>query len=168
MHVSIEVMVMKSRFEISAIGSVRTVEGRFYLQLKEDYIPALTHLAGFGHLQIVWWAHLTDSPQDRETLVVGKLFREGPDRLGIFATRAPARPNPIMISTVRVKAIDSEQGIIQLRFIDADDGTPILDIKPYFPMERVKEPQVPAWCRHWPKWQEEAMTFDWHTVINYE
>jgi hypothetical protein len=35
-------------------------------------------------------------------------------------------------------------------------------------MERVKDPQVPAWCRHWPRWQEETITFDWRDEINFE
>jgi tRNA-Thr(GGU) m(6)t(6)A37 methyltransferase TsaA len=158
---------MKSHFQISAIGSVRTIEKRFYIHLKQNFVPALTRLTGFSHLQIVWWAHLTDSPQNRDTLIAEKPFKKGPDQLGIFATRAPARPNPIMISTVQVNDIDYEKGIIQVRFVDADDGTPVLDIKPYFPMERIKDPQVPAWCRHWPKWQEETMTFDWQDEINF-
>ncbi|MGD2207680.1 MAG: TrmO family methyltransferase [Anaerolineae bacterium] len=157
---------METRFRISAIGSVRIREGGFCIQVDPRYIPALTHLQGFSHLQIVWWAHLTDSPQDRDTLIAEKLFKKGPDQLGIFATRAPARPNPIMISTIKVTEVDFEKGVIQTHFIDADDGTPVLDIKPYFPMERVKAPRVPAWCRHWPAWQEETTTFNWQDEIN--
>lgn len=57
--------------------------------------------------------------------------------------------------------------IHQTPFIDADDGTPLLDIKPYFPMERIKDPRVPAWCQHWPAWQEEAVTFNWLDEINF-
>lgn len=127
----------------------------------------LAHLNGFSHLQILWWAHLADGPQNRETLMVEKLFKKGPDQPGIFATRAPARPNPIMISTIKVTGIDFETGIIQTPFIDADDGTPLLDIKPYFPMERIRDLRVPAWCRHWPAWQEEAVTFNWPDEINF-
>jgi tRNA-Thr(GGU) m(6)t(6)A37 methyltransferase TsaA len=168
MHVSIEVVAMKNHYQVRAIGSVRTIGKRSYIHLKQHYVPALTHLTGFSHIQIVWWAHFTDSLQDRETLIAQELFKKGPDRLGIFATRAPARPNPIMISTVQVRDIDSEKGIIQVPFIDAVDGTPVLDIKPYLPMERVKDPQVPAWCRHWPRWQEETMAFDWQEEINFE
>jgi tRNA-Thr(GGU) m(6)t(6)A37 methyltransferase TsaA len=168
MHVSIEVMAMKNQYQVHVIGSVRIVEEGAYIHLKRDYGPALTHLAGFSHLQIVWWAHLADSTQDRDTLIVEKPFKKGPEQLGLFSTRAPARPNPIMISTVQVRDIDSEKGFIQVPVIDAVDGTPVLDIKPYFPMERVKDPQVPAWCRHWPRWQEETMTFDWRDEINFE
>lgn len=157
---------MQNRFQINAIGSVRVVEKAFQIRLDHNYLPALTHLGGFSHLQIVWWAHLAGSPQHRKTLIAEKLFKKGPDRLGIFATRAPARPNPIMISTVEVTEIDLEQAIIYTPFIDAEDGTPVLDVKPYFPMERVREVAVPAWCEHWPEWQEEAMIFNWRDEIN--
>jgi len=158
---------METRFQIEAIGSVQIGEQGTCIEVDRQYLPALTHLRGFSHLQILWWAHLADSPQDRDTLIAEKLFKKGPDRLGIFATRAPARPNPIMVSTIQVTGIDFEKGIIQTPFIDADDSTPVLDIKPYFPMERVQDPAVPAWCRHWPMWQEETMTFDWQAEINF-
>jgi tRNA (adenine37-N6)-methyltransferase len=157
---------MKTCFQIRTIGTVRTGEEGFRIEVDQQYISALTQLQGFSHLQILWWAHLTDSSQDRETLVAEKLFKEGPARLGIFATRSPARPNPIMVSTIRITGIDFEKGIIQTPFIDADDSTPVLDIKPYFPMERVQDPAVPAWCRHWPTWQEESMNFDWQAEIS--
>jgi tRNA-Thr(GGU) m(6)t(6)A37 methyltransferase TsaA len=158
---------MESRFQISAIGSVRNSGKDFYIEIAPQYVPALTNLEGFSYLQILWWAHLADSSQDRDTLIAEKLFKKGPDQLGIFATRAPARPNPIMISTIQVTGIDYEKGIIQTPFIDAEDGTPVLDIKPYFPMERVKDPQVPTWCQHWPQWQEETTTFNWQDEINF-
>lgn len=158
---------MESRFQLRAIGSVHSDEETYCIQIDEKYIPALTHLRGFSHLQILWWAHRTDSTRARETLIVEKLFKKGPDQLGIFATRAPARPNPIMVSTIQVSKIDFEAGMVETPFIDADDGTPVLDIKPYFPMERVKDPSVPAWCSRWPAWQEEVAAFDWQDEINF-
>lgn len=159
---------MKNHFQIRAIGSVQSVDKKFFIQIDQKYAPGLTHLKGFSHLQIIWWAHLADSAQDRNTLIVEKLFKKGPDQLGIFATRSPARLNPIMISTIKVTEIDLERGLIQTPFIDAADGTPVLDIKPYFPMERVKNPGVPPWCRHWPAWQEEVASFDWSDEIDFE
>jgi tRNA (Thr-GGU) A37 N-methylase len=156
---------MNNRFHIKPIGTVYVVETQFQIQIDPAYLPALAQLKGFSHLQVLWWAHLADTPQSRETLVAEKLFKKGPDRLGIFATRAPTRPNPIMSSTIRATAIDPEQGLIQTPFIDASDGTPVLDLKPYFPMERVRDLQVPRWCRHWPAWQEEVQAFDWTQEI---
>ena len=61
--------------------------------------------------------------------------------MGIFATRAPLRPNPIALSTAEVLDIDQANGILRLAYIDALDGTPVLDIKPYTPsLDRVETP----------------------------
>lgn len=158
---------MENHFQIAAIGTIHSHGTTFCIQIDEKYIPGLTQLRGFSHLQILWWAHGTDSTRARETLTVDKLFKKGPDQLGVFATRAPARPNPIMVSTIKVGTIDFEAGTVETPFIDADDGTPVLDIKPYFPMERVRDPAVPDWCRHWPAWQDEVATFDWRDEINF-
>lgn len=59
-----------------------------------------------------------------------RIGREGPHTLGIFATRSPYRPNPIGLSTARILAIDEENGIIQLAYLDADEGSEVLDLKP--------------------------------------
>lgn len=158
---------MKDQFHITPIGAVQIKQGGFYIQLEEQYIPALAQLEDFSHLQIIWWAHLADNPQARKSLVAEKLFKRGPEKPGIFATRAPARPNPIMSSTIAVKKVAAAEGRIETPFIDAEDGTPVLDIKPYYPMERVKNVTVPDWCRHWPRWQEEAASFNWQDEINF-
>ncbi|NJC96785.1 MAG: tRNA (N6-threonylcarbamoyladenosine(37)-N6)-methyltransferase TrmO [Anaerolineales bacterium] len=160
---------MNNTFQINSIGSVRVVGKVYSIQVNKKFLPALTNIEGFSHLQVVWWAHLTDSPKERENFVLGKLFQRGPDRMGVFATRAPFRPNPILISTIKVQEIDFDKGIIYTPFIDAEDKTPILDIKPYFAMERVKNCRVPAWCAHWPQWFEDAMTFNWSAeIVNRE
>lgn len=158
---------MKNHFYITPIGSVRMRHGGYYIQLAAQYIPALAHLEDYSHLQILWWAHLADNPQARKSLIAEKLFKRGPEKLGVFATRAPARPNPIMSSTIAVTKIAIAEGRIETPFIDAEDGTPVLDIKPYYPMERVKNVTAPAWCRHWPQWQEEAASFNWQDEINF-
>ena len=156
---------MTTQFQIESIGKIKAENNTYTIQLDQKYIPALQNLIGFSHLQIVWWAHLTDTPENRARLVLPKLFKHGPDRMGVFATRAPFRPNPILISTIKVHAIDYDQGMIITPFIDAEDQTPVLDIKPYFAMERVRDCVEPAWCQHWPKWQEDAASFDWRREI---
>jgi tRNA-Thr(GGU) m(6)t(6)A37 methyltransferase TsaA len=152
---------MKNKFQIETVGSVRIVDDTYSIHIDKKYLPALTNIEGFSHLQIVWWGHLTDSSQDRDRLIKHKLFKKGPDKIGVFATRSPARPNPILISTIKIQEIDFNAGIIYTPFIDADDKTPVLDIKPYFSMERVKDCEVPKWCEHWPQWFESSMEFNW-------
>ncbi len=153
---------MDTNFQIHSIGTVEEKENGMAIHLREKYIPGLMNIEGFSHLQVVWWGHLAGDPDSRKTLTLEKLFRKAPAVLGVFSTRAPMRPNPILISTIKVKNIDHEHGIIHTPFIDAEPGTPVLDIKPYYPMERVKNCTAPSWCSHWPQWAEEAMTYDWH------
>jgi tRNA (Thr-GGU) A37 N-methylase len=81
--------------------------------------------------------------------------------MGVFATRSPERPNPIALTTTEVMSIDFEEGIIKVTFFDANDNTPILDIKPYTPsFDRVETPDVPVWCSEWPKSTEESGNFN--------
>lgn len=88
--------------------------------------------------------------------------------MGIFATRSPIRPNPIALSVVEIIAIDYENGIIQIAYVDANDQTPLLDMKPYTPsLDRVEVPSVPAWCSHWPKSIEASAHFDWGKEFNF-
>ncbi|MEJ2449020.1 MAG: TrmO family methyltransferase [Anaerolineales bacterium] len=156
---------MDEVYQVKPIGFVQIRQENISIHLEQEYHSGLSGLEGFSHLQVLWWAHRTDSAENRQRLVLGKPFRMGPDRLGIFATRSPARPNPVMVSIIEVDEIDDKEGILYPSFLDADDGTPVMDIRPYFAMERVRDCQVPDWCRHWPQWYEEQMTFDWRQEI---
>lgn len=99
----------------------------------------------------------------------GKPYRKGPRTLGIFATRSPLRPNPIALTAVAVLGLDPEAGRIDIPYIDAEEGTPVLDIKPYHPsVDRVREVTVPAWCNHWPRWYGDSGAFDWEAESESE
>ena len=88
--------------------------------------------------------------------------------MGVFATRSPERPNPIALTACEVLNIDYENGIITIPFIDAENDTPVLDIKPYTPsLDRVENPVVPQWCNTWPKSVESSGDFDWSEVFNF-
>ena len=89
------------------------------------YHPGLIDLEGFTHLILLYWL----GPQDEPPLTITPPF-DGRPR-GVFATRAPARPNPIGLSVVRLLAI--EGGTLKVRNLDCLDRTPLLDIKPYLP-----------------------------------
>lgn len=78
------------------------------------------------------------------------------------------RPNGIALTSVYVTYIDHENGIIGLGYIDANDGSPVIDIKPYIPsIDRVENPKMPDWCKHWPKCVEESGDFDWESEFNF-
>lgn len=71
------------------------------------------------------------------------------------------RPNPLEMTIVPVVDIDQEEGIIRIEYIDAEDGSPVVDIKPYHGTDRLRGFAVPSWCTHWPAWYEDASEFDW-------
>jgi len=153
---------MKQEFKLSPIGAIRTGQDGFRLEIKEEYRPALKGLEGFSYVNVLWWCHLLDSQEYRQVVECEQPYKNSPAQLGVFATRSPVRPNPIALTAVAVLHIDYERGVIHIPYIDAEDGTPILDIKPYHPCsDRVRDVTVPEWCGHWPKWYEDSASFDW-------
>ena len=114
-------------------SAARGVEGR--VEVDEKYIPALSDLEGFSHIYLLYHFHLSKSHQLK---VIP--FLDYQER-GLFATRAPKRPNPIGLSVV--KLIRVEGHILHIENIDVIDGTPLLDIKPYVSeMEAVKDLRI--------------------------
>jgi len=98
-------------------------EGR--VEVFPEYSPGLKDLEGFERIWLVYWF---DRSADYKLLVRPYL---DPAERGLFATRAPSRPNPIGISPVRLLGV--EGNIIRIGDVDILDGTPLLDIKPYSP-----------------------------------
>lgn len=88
---------MSMNIELTSVGRVKALENGFSIQVDQEYIEALRGLEGYSHLQIVLWADRCDTPQMRKTRTIDNLFKKGPDNIGVFATRAPARPNPLLI-----------------------------------------------------------------------
>lgn len=159
-------MCKAEKFELHAISKIRTSEHSTTLEIDERFSPALDGLEAFSHVVVLWWFSHSDNAEGRNTLQVSPPYRRfaesGRDSVGVFATRSPQRPNPIAITTARILAVDLQTGHVQVDFIDAEDGSSILDLKPYSPsLDRVEDPNVPVWCAHWPRSLEESATFDW-------
>jgi tRNA-Thr(GGU) m(6)t(6)A37 methyltransferase TsaA len=89
-----------------------------------EYRDALLRLDGFSHLILLYWLGPSPSP----ALQFTPPFASAP--AGLFATRAPKRPNPIGLSVVAFDGF-AEPGVLAVRYLDCLDGTPLLDIKPY-------------------------------------
>jgi tRNA (adenine37-N6)-methyltransferase len=99
----------------------------------------LADLAGFSHLIVVFW--LDRLPTDRPR--PARVEIEGAER-SILATRSQLRPSPIGVSVVSVVSVDGSS--VRVRGLDALDGTPVLDLKPYIPYyDSVQAATVPAW-----------------------
>jgi tRNA-Thr(GGU) m(6)t(6)A37 methyltransferase TsaA len=157
------------KFHLTPIGQVRSSDTQTRLKLDPAFTAALEGLADFSHIIVLFWCHLTATEVHRGGLVHDKPYTQGPERIGVLATRSPARPNPIALTTVQILRMDLTAGVIEVPYIDAADGTPIIDIKPYHPsLDRVREVGVPAWCEHWPKWHEDAADFDWAAEFRFD
>lgn len=159
---------MDNIFIVKQIGLVRADGNGFRLELAPEYKEALIGLEGFSYINILWWFSGCDNQNDRSILSEVQPYTQGPKQLGTFATRLPQRPNPIALTCAYITYIDSENGVIGLAYIDADDKSPVLDIKPYTPsLDRVEHPEVPTWCKHWPKNVESSGDFDWESEFNF-
>ncbi len=156
-----EELVMEN-LSVNPIGKINVNEDGMFIKLEQKYIPALQALNGFSHLNVIWWFSDFDNEEVRNTLETTQPYKKAPEVMGIFATRSPVRPNPLALTAVQVIHIDYEKGIIQIAYIDANDNTPVLDIKPYTPsLDRVENPSMPEWCSHWPTSVETSEDFDW-------
>ena len=105
---------------------------------------ALDTLDEFSHIIVIYWMHEIDVT----TQLSGKIHPRGNKELplvGRFATRSPTRPNPIGKTTVRL--VERQDNILKVAGLDAIDGTPVIDIKPYIPgYDSVADARVPAWA----------------------
>ena len=112
---------------------------------------------------------MTIQYKTRATLQISRPYIRGPERLGVFSTRSPQRPNPLAVSCAQVLCVDSACGAVDLAYLDAADGTPVLDLKPYTPsLDRVERPGGPDWCAHWPGSVEASGAFDWSSEFAFE
>ncbi len=156
------------QYQVKKIGEIRSAGDEMWLELESEYRPALEGLDGFGYIQVLWWFSGCDNKADRSHLQEQSPYKGAPAVLGTFATRSPMRPNPVALSCAGVTYIDQDWGVIGLTYIDAEDRSPVLDIKPYTPsLDRVKNPAVPGWCGHWPDSLEGSACFDWGVEFNF-
>ena len=122
----------QASYSVHPIGIVKKIDDkRDKIEIFSRYQAALEHLEdGFTHVVLLWWAHQNDNPTSRSVLK-GKPPGHPAPVMGVFATRSPHRPNPIMLTVVRLLEVTST-GIVVKKF-EAFEGTPLLDIKPYLP-----------------------------------
>lgn len=110
------------------------------LELEPQFWPGLKDLDGFSHLLLVSHLHRTGAAPLEVVPFLDTRAR------GVFATRAPARPNPIGISILRIVRL--EAGCVHVADLDLLDGTPILDIKPYVPEFDARPDASLGWYAH--------------------
>lgn len=108
------------------------------ITVDEKYLEALTRIELNSHLWILSWFH--EAKRDVLMTSPNRINPELP-RFGVFGLRSPNRPNPIALSLV--KLVKVEKNKLYVENYDAIDGTPILDIKPYFEKDIIFSPTTP-------------------------
>lgn len=111
--------------------------------LDRQWQDALLGLGEFSHIWVVFAFHLMPPP---ETLQIRPMQRQDMPLVGRFATRSPQRPNPIGITAVEL--LEVRGTLLRVRGLDALDGTPVLDIKPYLERgDALQETRVGKWVK---------------------
>lgn len=116
-------------------GGAKGIRGT--IEMAPKYVPGLKDLEGFSHIFLIYHFHLSKGYALHVQPFMDNTLR------GVFATRAPRRPNPIGISVVKLLKI--KEAILFIEDVDVVDGTPLLDIKPYLPEFDTRKVQRIGW-----------------------
>jgi tRNA-Thr(GGU) m(6)t(6)A37 methyltransferase TsaA len=141
---------ISQKIEMTPIGFVKRSSSDEYerdrslvskIVFKNEFAKGLDGIEGWSHVYVIFWM---DKISDKEKMLV----HPGGKEVGIFATRAPIHPNPIGLTLVEL--VKREQNVLWVRGLDALNGTPVLDIKPYPDWEEghwivVTDFRVPEW-----------------------
>jgi tRNA-Thr(GGU) m(6)t(6)A37 methyltransferase TsaA len=112
--------------------------------INPELVEALDNLDEFSHIIVLFWTQRNHKVSTPNKIHLKR--NPGSPLVGLFATRSPDRPNPVSKTTV--KLLERKGGILRVQGLDAFDGTPVVDIKPYIPgYDSVDEAQVPEWVR---------------------
>lgn len=109
--------------------------------------PSLTDLLddidGYSHIMVLYWAHKIPAESRQLTKVHPMGLKDVPKK-GLFATCSPARPNPVLLTAV--KLVERNANILKVQGLEAVDGSPVIDIKPYAQgYYGVENPTRPQW-----------------------
>ncbi|MEM3090980.1 MAG: tRNA (N6-threonylcarbamoyladenosine(37)-N6)-methyltransferase TrmO [Candidatus Bathyarchaeia archaeon] len=131
--------------EIYFIGVVEKAgEEEAKIRIFSEFCNGLTGVEEFSHLIVLYWFHLRDNEADRRTLMVFPKRHMVNVEKGVFACRSPSRPNPVGLCVVEL--VKREDCVLTVRGLDAFEGSPIIDIKPYIPsVDFVENVRVPDW-----------------------
>jgi len=113
------------------------VQGK--IEILQELTEGLADLDGFSHIIVLFHLHLSDGYKLKVVPYMDEQER------GVFATRAPRRPNPIGLSVVRLQRV--EDNVLHICDVDMLDGTPVLDIKPYTPHFEPDEEFKSGWLQ---------------------
>ena len=116
-------------------AAAKSIDGT--VEVFEEYAEGLKDIEGFSHIILIYHFHLS-----KGSPLKLKLYMDN-EVHGVFATRAPSRPNSIGISIVRLVGV--EENVLHIQDVDIIEGTPLLDIKPYVPEFDIREVKKRGW-----------------------
>lgn len=128
--------------DTDSLGHAAELESRIVLRL--EYEDALLGLDTWSHVLVLFWPHQV--PSDVRGSQHRLHPRDDPDNplQGVLATRSQTRFNPVLCTAVKLLSV--KRHVLRVRGLDAIDGTPVLDIKPYVPQfDSVPEATMPEW-----------------------
>ena len=114
-------------FTVHPIGKVVKKGGRTFIELEKKYEAGLKGLEKHSYVHVVYWFDRNDTPEKRSILQVNPRGDRKNPLTGVFATHSPFRPNLIAIS--RCDIITIKENVIEIKDIDAFDGSPVVDLK---------------------------------------
>jgi len=135
----------KQQFTIYPVGWVRKADGKTFIEIEKQYEDGLLGLDGFSHVHVIWWFHKNDTPEKRRVLRVHPMANPENPLTGVFATRSPVRPNLTALTVCKILSVEGCR--VFLESIDAFDGTPVIDLKPYVLGDRIANVRVPQWAK---------------------
>jgi tRNA-Thr(GGU) m(6)t(6)A37 methyltransferase TsaA len=136
--------VVRNSVKEPRMGDWESLESTIVVQ--DRWAGALDGLEAFSHIFVIFWMHLVaEEPRETTTHVHPRGDPQIPLQ-GVFATRSPVRPNPIGLRAVAL--LERKGNVLRVRGLDAIDGTPVLDLKPYlFHHDGVPESTVADWLQ---------------------
>lgn len=133
-------------FNLVPIGEVEKKGKDVALRIYDEYVDGLLGLDEWSHVNVFYWFDQNDTPPQRRVLRVHPRGDKQNPLTGVFACRAPVRPNLIALSVCRILSVQGNR--VTLDELDAFDATPVLDLKPFSPPDApTKDLRVPAWAR---------------------
>jgi tRNA-Thr(GGU) m(6)t(6)A37 methyltransferase TsaA len=136
----------RSFVKLAPIGKVEKQGQVARIRVFDEYVEGLLGLEEWSHVNVFYWFSQNDVPEKRRILQVHPRGNKDNPLTGVFACRAPYRPNLIALSVCKILSVKGN--LINLESIDAFDGTPVLDLKPFIPTDApTKDVRVPAWIK---------------------
>jgi tRNA-Thr(GGU) m(6)t(6)A37 methyltransferase TsaA len=146
-----ENMIFQQEVIMKPVGYVRTLavddevkdkNRTSQIEVRSELSEALAGVSDYSHLYVLFWLH--EVPEEKRLILkVHPRGRADMPLVGTFAARTNLRPNPIGLTLVEL--VNVEGNVLTVRGLDAFNGSPVLDIKPYDYWDIPKDPKVPGW-----------------------